>query len=155
MSASELQEMQISELLDGDLEGESILETVDLLLANEDLRQFYLKGRALDKRLAEVRIKNNEQPMSGSLWDSISTNVGWRRPRLIRGPWRFALAAAALLMLVVGFAFIDLQGPQVIEQAAVQESKEIKVNFEAKQAEMTDFRFVSLALHFLRRFPPA
>jgi len=141
-------EIAISELLDGHLEHEATLSLIDRLLQCEKSRKFYLDSRLLDKRLAEVRAHEPEEPMSDKLWRRIrgkSELPASSRPWFVRVPAWVPVLAAAVFVLVMGLgiyrAFLTAD-PLSAEQV-------LQVSLESRKGVMTDQRFLRIAKEVL------
>jgi hypothetical protein len=145
--AQELKEIEVSTLLDGQLQGEELLCVIDLLLADNEARDFYLNSRALDKRLAEVRLPEETEPMPNKLWQGIAQSVGMRNATIL--PFSRVMqpfvAAAALVFAAVALGIIAFMNPQ----AQVAADREMVISLEANPEGLTDTEFVKLTRQLL------
>lgn len=145
--AREIKEIEVSSLLDGQVHGEAILCVIDLLLADEEARDFYLSSRALDKRMAEVRLQENETPMPNTLWHGIARQAGLRSAVIV--PFSKAIqpfaAAAALVIAAVALSLIAFVSPQ----APLDSKQEMVINLEANPEGLNDSDFVRITRQLL------
>ncbi len=147
MKRSEV-ELAISELLDGNLEREQTLNLIDRLLQDERSREFYLKGRVLDKRLDEMRDRVVEKPMSGSLWKRILVKSGLPAPPrswTSRVPAWIPTLAAAILVLALGLTLYR----GLFSNDPLDTDRVLEVALESRAGIMTDQRFLRLAKELL------
>lgn len=145
--AKELKEIEVSELLDGQVQGEELLCVIDMLLADDEARDFYLSSRALDKRLAEVRLQEPEKPMPNNLWNGIARQVGLQNATILpfsRAAQPF-MAAAALVVVAVALGFLAFMAPQEV----ITSDQEVVVNLEANPEGLDDREFVRLTRQLL------
>lgn len=147
--------LEISALVDGELEAEAILEVVDHLTRCAACREFYRQARVLAQGV--VTVDPRRHAPAPELWTAIAKassttvpvaqqTVGPRRPTLV------ALAAAAVLAIGAYFLLKPVSpAPSAPVAVATQMPREIVLGGGAEA--MTDQRFVELTTELLEADP--
>jgi hypothetical protein len=164
-------EIEISALLDGELEPERVLPLLDALARDAGLRRFYQRARSLDAALLAGNLGPEAAPASPRLWDRIRAGMeagtsspawwkgGWRGgtglPRMVRVPaWTLGAAAAVFVVLLAWRAAPDLSTRLRIGPGAAAESGGlIEVGLGSRPEAMNDRRFVELTAQLLEADP--
>ena len=164
-------EIEISTLLDGELEPERVLPLLDALARDGGLRRFYQRARSLDAALLAGDLAPEAAPASPGLWDRIRAGLeagtnrpaswkgGWRGgaglPRMVRVPaWTLGAAAAVFVVLLAWRATPDLPARlRIGPGAAVESGGLIEVGLGSRPEAMNDRRFALLTAQLLEADP--
>ncbi len=148
MDAQENFEMNISALIDGELEPEALLPTLDFLASNQDAQTFYLESRQLQAQYGAGNFPLGESKPSKKLWGMIEKKSGLRRPAIFKllspSP---AWAAAAAVFLIIGLwtgGWIQDIG------SSNEKAPNSELTLEANKGSMDEDRFVQLTSEILR-----
>ena len=148
MKPCERYEAELSALVDGQLEADVLLPTLDHLCECRSCRDFYRSARGLGGLLAVLRDPKELPPLPVGGWQRIaqaaSLETRWRQVRT-----KF-LAAAAAVVFAVGLwtAQSALQTPSPTSESLPVAEIEIIPGDDSQQ--MTDLRFVELTTELLR-----
>jgi hypothetical protein len=158
LTASERLEVELSTLLDGELDHESLLETIDRLLEEPDGQAFYRRARALGG-LVDALEGTPRQEAPAQVWSRIATAVGaraagtstWRQrtgatQRLSPGLRLAGFAAAATLLVAALVAGWILEQDQ---RDGGRGGEEQIAAITVGGGSMTDSRFVELATELI------
>ncbi len=145
----ELCEANLSAMIDGELEPESLLATLDHMVANKSCREFYRDARQLQDRYGAghfpIPVKEASLPENG--WHKIeqkSLDPGARILQLFTRTQVWATAAAILLVL-------GLWGGGIMEfHRPVLSSKPTEITLGEDEGRMSEQRFVELTSELLR-----
>ncbi|MCK4412857.1 MAG: hypothetical protein KAY32_04875 [Candidatus Eisenbacteria sp.] len=165
MSDCELHELNISALLDGELEGKALLPLLDHLTHCPHCRAFYDDARELETLVARLSapaplvapVDDRERQVAGpavqqaagpAAWEAAGPAV-WHR---IFQPPTWAWAAAAFLLVAIGFTGGHLANrlPQV---SAPLPGTPVEITLGENRGAMDQERFVALTLELLRADP--
>lgn len=150
MTVCERIEMELSAIADGAGEPEELAPVLDHLVECAPCRAFYRQVRVLDNTVAADRT-TAPAALPTELWERIEERVAPRKVdwRLLRGMPRWALQAAALVVLGAGlWATGMLHAPHL---SKVRDGMEIRIGEE--RGKMTDAQFVELAITVLKADP--
>ncbi|MCA9727401.1 MAG: hypothetical protein KC729_06945, partial [Candidatus Eisenbacteria bacterium] len=73
-------EIEISALLDGELEPDRVLPLFDAMARDAELRQFYVQARALEGVILSTGAAAETEPAPAGLWSRIRADVGEAGP---------------------------------------------------------------------------
>lgn len=163
-------ELKLSNLMDLELERDELLPTIDHLVDQSDLREFWREGRALDAMaLAQVADRSTETGDTESLrrvWSMLDrqqddAQAASRSRAQRRAMWSWAAAAAVILAALGGWwvgnfpPAAETSGTQLAAAPAEGSDDYIEVVVGAGSLEggMTDERFVELTAELLRADP--
>ena len=136
-------EVEISALVDGELEPDRVLPVVDHVAGCPDCRRFFLDARRLDAVVAPTR---DTAPAPVELWPGIAAAGGLAR----RPPWalpRWALAAAAMAFGALGlWTVLSVAG-------AAPGTSRIETALSGRPGAMSERRFVQLTVELLEAGP--
>lgn len=141
----EAHEAELSALLDGEVDRERLLPTLDHLVRCPTCRSFYRRSRALDGTLALLREGEAEEPSPEAPWEGIRRRAGLRPPRRRPPAWSWPLAAGLLLAAGLAWAAGSLTLPTVPPPGAV-----LEVRVESDRGRMSEERFLELTAELLR-----
>ncbi len=142
-------EANLSALIDGELELNQILPTLDHLVENPQCRKFYREARELQSRLGAGAFIDEDTELETSTWNKIENRI---EPSKSARIYNFVSrnspiwAAAAAIILVVGLwsgGFLKLVGLQ-------PKSDGVTIQLEENQGAMDEERFVELTSELLR-----
>jgi hypothetical protein len=167
-------EIEISALLDGEIEPARILPLIDALAENAQLRRFYRRARGLDTALMASSLGGETEPAPAALWDRIRESAhpheegrrSWRDglgrwsgtarpPRVIRVPaWTLGAAAAVFAALLAWKADPGMSTRlRIGPGAAVEPGVPIEIAVGDRPESMTDRRFALLTAELLQADP--
>jgi hypothetical protein len=141
---SEQYEINLSAIVDGELSGEELKLTIDALVKDEELRNFWGECRYLEKGITESTQEKINLPESG--WNDIEKKSGLNKPKIFRlnsvpsGAW---VAAASVVILVI-FAVVGVLDTSFLTQPGVDTIDLAQGN------EMSDDRFLNLTKELLQ-----
>lgn len=145
-------EMDISALIDGELESHRLLPLLDALVRDEQLRRFYLDARALQTTLdGDVKddfVSEEVIPVTDDIWDGIEQRRQQKQTKffsLNSLPVKMFSAAAVILLLVGMWA-----GGVFPWQTPEWKSDVLQVELEANAGNMDEQRFMELTAELLR-----
>ena len=147
--------LELSALVDGELEREERVKILDRLAMESECRDLYLEIR----RMEEV-VRSAELPgtLPGRLWRAVQKRVGhpgsvrgsggwsWLRPVPVPA-WALGVSAVLLLLLLVWGNVSTLSEPR---GPRLQSGVTIRVGLGSDEAGMDDQRFVQLTTELLR-----
>jgi hypothetical protein len=143
-------EVDLSAVVDGELDGEPLRRAIDALVSNSDLRSFWVESRALQSTLhAGEGDRAGVSPPEG-LWNAIEAKVK-PRSRIIpfnRVPVR-AWAAAATILLAVG---LTISGFLKVDIPFFQ-NQQRTIQLASDRGSMTEARFLQLTTELLQADP--
>jgi len=157
MKTCELLEVEVSSLVDAEVDPQAVPALVDHLLVCPSCREFYRQARSLDLELAETR---GELPIAEALpegWNRIERELGgdWRQaanrrwaPR-VPGVAVWALRMAAVLALLVGGWSLARLWPA----AGPAADGTLEVQLASDRGAMSDQRFLEITMELLRADP--
>lgn len=154
----EADEIGVSALLDAELAHHELLEVIDQLVEDPELRDFYRHVRGLDLRLLEAGVARPVQEEAlAELWERIEQQAMMpqeagevldARRRFRRVPaWLMATAAAAALAVGVWIGARP-SAPMLTSEADLGEV--VNIQLAADAGAMDDDRFVELTAELLR-----
>ena len=166
-------ELAISALLDLELDRGDLLPTIDRLVDDPQLQEFYRQGRALDAAALEARQAEDgtgeeDADQMGRLWGGIESRSRQEAPASPATPqptpqrWSWGLVgAAAAAVLLLGLALglgVPRSTPGAVPMTTAQASPEgtgdaIAATLAPVEAPMTEQRFVQLAAELLQAEP--
>lgn len=141
----EAHEAELSALLDGEVDRERLLPTLDHLVRCPACRSFYRRSRALDGTLALLREGEAEEPSPDAPWEGIRRRAGLSPPRRRPPAWAWPLAAGLLLAVGLAWAAGTLSGPSIPPPDEV-----LEVRVESERGRMSEERFLELTTELLR-----
>jgi predicted anti-sigma-YlaC factor YlaD len=147
MTPCERHELELSALLDGEVDRQTLTSTLDHLASCPACRGFYRRARALDGTLALVREGESGEPPPPELWESIRRRAQQPRRRRAGGIALWRIAAA--LAVGVGALWLALDAPS-FPAPGPRPGKTLEVRVEEKGDEMTDQRFLDITSELLR-----
>lgn len=170
-SLDQAYETRISALIDGQLDPELLLATLDYLVNTPSARELYREARALDGLLQALgQAPARERPgadlwqriLAGSVEDSVEgsadtspqpTASRFAPARLGAQSRRLLAAAAAVILVGVGLASLRVLESQrrPVPSARLSELPEVVLG--ERSGEMSDDRFVALATELLQADP--
>ncbi len=141
---SEQYEINLSAIVDGELSGEELKRTIDALVKDEELRNFWSECRYLEKGITETTQEKINLPETG--WNDIEKKSGLSKPKIFRlnsvpsGAW---VAAASVVILII-FAVVGVLDTSFLTQPGVDTIDLAKGN------EMSEDRFLDLTKELLQ-----
>ncbi len=143
-------ELNLSALIDGELESDAILPTIDRLLEHGELREFYIGSRKFQQRLARQKIaKPVKTALPDGLWEKIERNSRPNRTRIIQlFPKNLRVLAAAAILIIAG-VFAGRYSIQPF-RLPFQSNDPIVVQVGEDKGRMNDQRFLALTVEVLR-----
>jgi hypothetical protein len=139
-------EENLSAIMDGELTGEKLLESIDALVETGELRSFWRDSRSLQKALAAPQAGLIEAPPD-SLWDNVEYATGKQRAKVFQlnkvSPQVWA--AAASIVLIFSLTVAGLLRGTFPEQA---NAKTIQLG--QNDGRMTEDRFIDLTTELLQ-----
>lgn len=160
-------ELALSTLIDHELERDALLPTIDRLVDDEELREFWREARALDAFALEATSVDSPEASAAAMskiWNRIeggapssqataTAEVARRQP-----VWKMAAAAGIVLAALAGFWFGTAQSPEISSLAdngvGFSEDGFIEVVVGGEQAGgMNDRRFVEMTVELLSSDP--
>ncbi len=149
MNNGEYIEANLSALIDGELTGEELLETVDALSSSPELQRLYARMRGLRELVGPPLDFTREERLPPDLWPKINRRSGLGRAKIIRlftdSPAR-AWAAAAVILLGIGLSSIGLFRLPTLRAG----DDVISVTLGENKGKMTEERFIALTTELLR-----
>jgi len=142
MTHCELCEIELSAVLDGEADGETLPTALDHLVTCRACQAFYRGARAVDAAVA----RGQADPPPERVWRRIEAEVRVRRfafPARRAAVWAARLAAAVL----VGAGLWSLG---VLRPPSLPVGDAVEVRLEADRGDMSDERFVRLTTELLR-----
>ena len=149
MSVCELLEVEVSTLIDGEMEGRAVPGMVDHLLTCPSCREFYRLARGLEAEIAEAS-GCDVSDLPPGLWSRVESAldtariVGASTPRLRLTAWALGLAAA-LVLLVGGWSLARLWPASGSSRPRV-----LEVQLAGDPGGMSDERFLELTVELLQ-----
>ncbi len=135
----ETMEMELSAVIDGEVEAGVLPDLLDHLVECAECRAFYRAARSLDDGLVVAGLRRAEAPPQ--LWERIEETAGLSRPRVPAWMWR---AAAAAVIGIGLWAVGALRLP-----VAVPLGDEVDVSVEANRGDMSEDDFIRLTTRLL------
>lgn len=147
MTPCERNEIELSALLDGEVDRRTLTATLDHLASCPACRDFYRRARALDGTLALVREEESGEPPPAELWEDIRRRAQEPPDRRAGGiaVWRIA-AALAVAAGALWLALSAPGGPAAVPQPGG--TLEVRVGEQGQP--MTDERFLEITTELLR-----
>lgn len=150
---NQLNETQVSALLDAELGHHETLALVDRLVESESLRSFYRAARRLDHLVDEAGAAAAAGDLPAGLWERIERAAGTppersagRRPQW---PWRWAMQAAAVCVIAIAAWWLTADAGR--QPVAFQQPGDVmSVSLASRPGTMTDTRFLELTTELLR-----
>ncbi len=142
MSNCENHQIEISALLDGECSSDELLPLIDHLSLCADCRQLYQEMRLFQNNLDATPLPESE---------AIAVPEKDKAKSMLRFPRAayWATPLAATIALVIGLTQFDLPNVNVTRIDSVREDSVISIELEKNKGEMTDDRFVDLAVELL------
>jgi hypothetical protein len=159
LSEAERLEIDLSALVDGELEPQRLLSLIDRLVDEPAARRFYRRVRALDGLVEAVEpLPRAEAP--NEVWQRIAAATGQtpgalpfrarRGPRLAPKILAPLVAAAAVVIAISLGVWTNRErapGAPAVEEGAAAVESDITIG--AREGQMTDERFLALATEIL------
>ncbi|MCB2211746.1 hypothetical protein KQI52_06500 [bacterium] len=144
-------EENLSAIMDGELTGEELLESIDALVEDGELREFWRDSRSLQKALARPQSELVETPPS-SVWENVEFSAGKpkRKAKIlsIREVSPQVWAAAASIVLIFSLTLAGLFNGVMPEQANAR-----TIQLGQNEGRMTEDRFLELTSELLKADP--
>lgn len=146
MSSYEKLEADVSAILDDELRGESLRGTIDALLEDEELRNFWRANRTLSKSLEKPRGAEGFEPLPADGWTKVRRKSGLRRPKvyLLHNQAQKSVAVAATILLA-----IVLSVGTIIEFPFINSAGATTVTLGDESGNMSEKRFIELTTELL------
>ncbi|MDK9699208.1 MAG: hypothetical protein OEM52_03525 [bacterium] len=149
MESQEDWEANVSALLDGELPPEMIKPTLDRLMTDNSLQQFYSEAGKLQALVSGFVEKQSKQALPAGLWDKIERQSTRRAPRIERWfPKPARLLVAASILLIVGVFAGHYAKRELVKTGT--EAQPIMVRLGENSGQMTEDRFIELTTELLR-----
>ncbi|MBS1262131.1 MAG: hypothetical protein MAG453_01470 [Calditrichaeota bacterium] len=140
-----IDEENLSAIMDGELRGEPLLESIDALVEDASLREFWRNARSLQKALNRRAEAGADTPPE-ALWERVERRTGTRRAKVISlKRWSPQVwAAAASIVLVFSLALAGLLRGTLPPEAAAR-----TVELGSREGRMSEQRFVQITSELL------
>ncbi len=139
-------EENLSAVMDGELTGEELLESIDALVESGELRGFWRDSRSLQKTLTKSQNVLVETPPD-SVWENVQTATRKQRAKIFKlsGASPQVWAAAASILLIFSLTLAGFLRGTIPEQANAR-----TVQMGAHDGEMSEDRFIELTTELLQ-----
>jgi len=139
-------EENLSAIMDGELSGEELLESIDALVETDELRSFWQDSRSLEKALKTQQTELIETPPE-SVWENVEVVAGQKIAKIFRlnnvSPQVWA--AAASIALIFSLTVAGLLRGTFPEQANAN-----TIQLGQHDGQMTEDRFIELTTELLQ-----
>ncbi|MBZ0264740.1 zf-HC2 domain-containing protein [bacterium] len=144
-------EVNISALMDNELTGKELLQTLDHIVGCESCRKFYTECRSLESLIQnKPNLENVEEiVLPEQLWDSIVEKASRKKTRIFHFPGSPQIwAVAAMLFLAVGLWVGGvLKLPNINPE---RHGDVVELRLEENKGKMTEDRFIELTTELLK-----
>lgn len=152
---NELNEAQVSALVDGELGRHEMIAVIDQLVESEPLRAFYRDVRRLDRLVDEAGSAAAIGELPTDLWDRIERTAAagdireQPRARDTRSQWRWGLQVAALVVIAVA-TWVLAGGNRRQPTTLRPDGGVMSVVLASQPGAMSDGRFLALTTELLQ-----
>ncbi|MDP8206136.1 MAG: hypothetical protein P9L92_05685 [Candidatus Electryonea clarkiae] len=141
-------ESNISALIDGELEPEALLITLDKLVDDNQCIEFYEDTRKMQQRLGAGDFPHSDSKLPQDLWNKIERKSGLNRPLIVKlfGKTSPVWAAAATIFFVFSLwagGVLEFKIPQFGDRT-------ISLTLGENEGKMDEERFVELTAELLK-----